>query len=117
VDPAETADASGLLNFLRTMAGAVATSIINTVWEDNAVRNHNELAGAMPHAQTTIDSLKPSMGDGGALAVVNNLVDSQSVMLATNQLFVACSIVFAVAALLVWITPRPTREVDTSAAH
>ena len=57
------------------------------------------------------------MGDGGALAVVNNLVDSQSVMLATNQLFVACSIVFAVAALLVWITPKPTREVDTSAAH
>jgi len=117
VDPAETADASGLLNFLRTMAGAVATSIINTVWEDNAVRNHNELAGAMPHAQTALDTLKPSMGDGGALAVVNNLVDSQSVMLATNQLFVACSIVFAVAALLVWITPRPTREVDTSAAH
>lgn len=51
VKPTEIADASGLLNFLRTIAGAVATSIVSTVWENNATRNHADLAAAMPHAQ------------------------------------------------------------------
>jgi MFS transporter, DHA2 family, multidrug resistance protein len=117
VNPEETADASGVLNFVRTMAGAVATSIVNTVWENNATRNHADLASAMPNAQASVDSLAASMGTGPAIGTVNDLVGAQSVMLATNQLFLACAIVFAVAAALVWITPRPAREVDTSAAH
>jgi MFS transporter, DHA2 family, multidrug resistance protein len=118
VDPSETADASGLLNFLRTVAGAVATSIVSTVWENNATSNHADLAATMPGAQSTVDSLTgPSMNAGAALATVNDMVGGQAVMLATNQLFLACAIVFAIAAALVWITPRPTREVDTSAAH
>lgn len=117
VDPEETADASGLLNFIRTMAGAVATSIVNTVWENNAASNHADLVSAMPNAQATVERLTPTLGAGQALGTVNQLVDSQAVMLATNQLLLACAIVFAIAAALVWITPRPTREVDTSAAH
>ncbi len=118
VDPSETADASGLLNFLRTVAGAVATSIVSTVWENNATRNHADLAATMPHAQTTVDSLTgPTMNAGAALATVNDMVGGQAVMLATNQLFLACAIVFAIAAALVWITPRPPANVDTSAAH
>ncbi|WP_421930611.1 DHA2 family efflux MFS transporter permease subunit [Phenylobacterium sp.] len=117
VDPEETADASGLLNFIRTMSGAVATSIVNTVWENNATSNHADLVAAMPNAQATVDSLTPSMGAAQALGAVNNLVGSQAVMLATNQLFLACAGVFALAAALVWLTPRPAREVDTSAAH
>lgn len=117
VDPEETADASGLLNFIRTMSGAVATSIVNTVWENNATSNHADLASAMPNAQATVDSLSPSLGAAQALGAVNNLVGSQAVMLATNQLFLACAGVFALAAALVWLTPKPTREVDTSAAH
>ena len=57
------------------------------------------------------------MSSGAALGTVNEIVGGQAVMLATNQLFLACAIVFAIAAALVWITPRPTRAVDTSAAH
>jgi DHA2 family multidrug resistance protein len=117
VEPEETADASGLLNFIRTIAGAAATSVVNTVWENNATSNHADLASSMPNAQATVDSLTPSIGAAQALGTVNNLVSQQAVMLATNQLFLACAIVFAIAAALVWITPRPSREVDTSAAH
>ncbi|MBS0335091.1 MAG: DHA2 family efflux MFS transporter permease subunit [Proteobacteria bacterium] len=118
VDPEETADASGLLNFLRTVAGAVATSIVSTAWESNAARNHADLVAAMPHAQATVDSLTGPLMDGpAALDTLNGVVGGQAVMQATNQLFLACAVVFAIAAALVWITPRPTRDVDTSAAH
>ncbi len=118
VDPEETADASGLFNFLRTISGAVATSIVATVWENNATRNHADLVATMPGTQATVDSLTgPSMSSGAALGAVNDIVGGQAVMLATNQLFLACSIVFAIAAALVWLTPRPAHPVDTSAAH
>jgi len=118
VNPEETADASGLLNFLRTIAGAVATSIVSTVWENNATRNHAALVSAMPNAQASVDSLTgPTLSSSAALGTVNDIVGGQAVMQATNQLFLACAVVFALAAALVWITPRPTREVDTSTAH
>ncbi len=118
VKPEETADAAGLMNFLRTVAGAVATSIVSTVWESNATRNHADLAAIMPNAGGVVDSLTSSTTSPAvALGTVDNLVGGQAVMLATNQLFLACSIVFAIAAALVWITPRPARAVDTSAAH
>lgn len=117
VDPEETADASGLLNFIRTVSSAVATSIVNTVWENNATSNHADLASAMPNAQAAVEGLSGSSGPVAALATVNDLVSKQAVMLATNQLLIACTVVFAIAAVLVWMTPRPTREVDTSGAH
>ncbi len=34
VEEHETASAAGLMNFIRTLSGAVATSIVTTVWED-----------------------------------------------------------------------------------
>jgi DHA2 family multidrug resistance protein len=118
VDPEETAAASGLLNFIRTVSSAVATSIVNTVWENNATSNHADLTATMPNAQATIDALRGSAQNSvSALANVNELVGQQAVMLATNQLLLACTVVFAIAAALVWLTPRPTRDVDTSAAH
>jgi DHA2 family multidrug resistance protein len=47
VEPEETAGASGLSNFVRTLAGAVATSLLTTAWEDSAASHHAELAGSL----------------------------------------------------------------------
>ncbi len=41
----ETASAAGLMNFLRTLSGAFATSLVNTAWEGRTTTNHAELAG------------------------------------------------------------------------
>jgi len=52
--------ASGLLNFLRTVAGAVATSIVSTVWANNATRNPSavgEIRGALILGLVLIESL------------------------------------------------------------
>src|SRR3546814_13225951 len=53
VDPDEQANAAGLSNFMRTLGGAFATSIVQTGWANAARENQTELAGAMYQGQAT----------------------------------------------------------------
>lgn len=118
VDGEETASAAGLFNFIRTLSGAVATSLVTTLWEDGAQRNHAELAGVMTGTQGALDTLAGAgQSTGQALANVSQMVQSQAITIATNQVFLGCAIVFAIAAVGIWVTPRPRADVDTSGAH
>ncbi len=60
VEEHETASAAGLMNFLRTLAGAVATSIVNTAWENGAQVKHAELAGLVDGSGETMRALAAS---------------------------------------------------------
>jgi DHA2 family multidrug resistance protein len=118
VDVEETAGAAGLMNFCRTLAGAVATSIVTTAWDNQANRSHGDLAGLLNGAQQAIDHMATfGIGPDRALSVVDQLVQQQSIMLATNALFMAAAAAFVVAACAIWLAPKPTRVVDASAVH
>ena len=118
VDEKETASAAGLMNFCRTLSGAIATSIVSTVWTDNASRNHNTLSGALNDPQGVMDQMNlTGMTNEQARGTIDQLVQGQSVMLATNQVFLAMAVLFVAAALIIWLAPKPTRAIDTSAAH
>jgi DHA2 family multidrug resistance protein len=118
VDEEETNSAAGLMNFLRTLSGAIATSMVSTVWEDRIKVNHAELSGLldqsgeglqnMLHAGTELDS---------ARAILDQLVTGQGVMLATNQLLLYLALILLLAACTIWLAPKPSRTVDTSSVH
>jgi len=118
VAPEEQANAAGLSNFMRTLAGAFATSLVQTGWSNAMRTNNTELAGAMTHGNLTIDA----MVAGGAsrdqaVTGLDQIVQGQSVMLATLDMFAVLAFVFAFAALLIWMAPRPRGPIDTSGAH
>jgi DHA2 family multidrug resistance protein len=114
----ETASAAGLMNFCRTLSGAFATSMVSTVWADNASRNRSDLSGLLNGAQDTMDQMTASgLSPDQARGNLEQLVQGQGVMLATNQVFLAMAALFIVAAFIIWLAPRPTRVADTSAAH
>jgi DHA2 family multidrug resistance protein len=105
--PDEMASAAGLSNFLRTSSAAFSTSIITTLWDNGASRNHEILAGRLNDAQATTDTLTAAgLTPGQALSQLDSLVQSQAVMAATDQMFVITSLVFVVAAAVMWITPK-----------
>lgn len=114
----ETASAAGVLNFLRTMSGAVAVAISTTLWYDAAQYKRGELSGVLNGAQSTIDRL---VGQGfsseQARQMVSQMVDKEAIVLATGQNFVMAAVIFAIAALIIWAAPKPARAVDTSAVH
>jgi len=117
VEPDETASGAGLQNFLRTLSGAVATSVVTTVWEDGTSVQHAELVGVVDRGGDTAAALSASgMSNDAVLASLDRLLQSQSVMLATNELMAVIALVFAAAACFIWLARRPTRSVDLSQA-
>lgn len=116
--PQETASASGLQNFIRTMAGAVATSFVATAWENNASANHAALAPILNDAQGTVDMMtQGGMSHQAALGTLDQMVQGQALMLSTNQIFLGAAIVFTVCAFLAWTLPKPKGPVDMSGVH
>lgn len=115
----ETASAAGLMSFLRTLSGAFATSIVTTSWENDASMYKDELAGKIvmpPELAQTFAQGGPE-GQMQSLAMVDQMVQSQSIMLATNHIFLISAFTFLLAAMAIWFAPKPTRVADTSAAH
>ena len=118
VETEETASAAGLLNFIRTMAGAVATSLVNTIWENNATRSQSELAGALNDPESTLSLLQGTgMTYDQALQTLTQQVQGQAVLIGTNQLMTLCAVAFAMAAFTIWFAPKPRTDVDVSAVH
>lgn len=81
VEEHETASAAGLQNFVRTLSGAVATSVVTTAWEDRTTIAHAELAGVVDR--------------GGEVA---------------NQILGSVAFVFALGAAVIRLAPRPSRS-------
>jgi len=119
VEEREMASAAGLQNFLRTLSGAVATSMVQTVWEDKTSSNHADLVGLVDRSGETAAALGASgLSPDAQRQALDNLVTSQSVMLATNEIMFSVALVCAAAAFLIWLAPRPARAVDmTKAGH
>ncbi|PZU69325.1 DHA2 family efflux MFS transporter permease subunit [Sphingobium sp.] len=118
VDPHEQANAAGISNFMRTLAGAFATSLVQTGWSNAARENQTELAGAMPLGQATIDGMVASgASHQEATTMLTGIVEGQSVMLATLNMFAVITVCFFIAATLIWFSPKPKGPIDTSGAH
>jgi len=116
VEEQETASGAGLQNFLRTMSGAITTSLVTTAWDDKTVAAHAELAGLADRNGDVVNTLSASgMSHDAAINQLNTMVQSQSVMIATNQLMFLVALAFAVAAFAIWLAPKPTRTVEAGA--
>ena len=106
--PQETASAAGLSNFMRTLSAAFATAIVTTLWEDKGNQNHEKLASTLPNPESTISTI---MNGGSArdqaLSQLDALTTSQAVMLATDEMFRITAVVFVIAALVIWLAPKP----------
>jgi DHA2 family multidrug resistance protein len=119
VEEHEMAAGAGLQNFLRTLSGAVATSVVQTVWEDQTNVFHADLAGSVDRSgETAAQLMAGGMNAEQQRQALDNLLTSQSVMLATNQIMLTVALICCAAAFLIWLAPRPARTVDmTQAGH
>jgi len=118
VSEEETASAAGVMNFLRTMAGAVATAIVTTMWYDGAQGVRGQLSGVLNGAQQSMDRLQAhGLTVEQSRLFVSQLVDQQSNALSTGSIFVTAAITFVAAATIVWFAPRPKHAVAAGHAH
>jgi DHA2 family multidrug resistance protein len=117
VEPEETASAAGVMSFLRTMAGAIGTSVSTTMYANSAVVARSEIASRL-NSDATGQALQ---GGGFGLEQVRGVIEltvtQESYALAINHVFLVSAAVFGVAAMIVWLSPRPVRVVEAGAAH
>jgi DHA2 family multidrug resistance protein len=117
VEPHETASAAGLMNFLRTLSGAVATSIVTTAWDDRTAAVHAELSGLLDRGNELWNAMAQAHAPAdAALQLLDRLTQGQSVMIATNGIMGTVVLAFVASALVIWLAPRPKRAVDLSQA-
>ncbi|MGL5719641.1 MAG: DHA2 family efflux MFS transporter permease subunit [Alphaproteobacteria bacterium] len=110
VEPREMASAAGLMNFVRTLSGAAATSVVVTVWENQTTAYRTDLVGQMasPFQLASIFGDVSEAGQTAATHVLDALLQSQAVMLAMNHIFLVSSGAFMLAAACIWIAAKPT---------
>ncbi|HVN46879.1 MAG TPA: DHA2 family efflux MFS transporter permease subunit, partial [Steroidobacteraceae bacterium] len=114
VNEAETASAAGLMNFVRTISGAIATSLVTTSWQNRSIIAHDELTSVLDPTGEVGAHLPHGLSGQMVREMVNNLVTSQSLMLATNGLMMVIAAIFIVASVAIVLAPRAARTVDAA---
>ena len=104
----ETASAAGLQNFLRTMAVAVATSLVLTAWSNAQRVSTSELAGSLHPGETQATLANLGMSAAQSPQIIANLVDQQAMMSALNQTSLISTAILLFSACVIWLAPRPT---------
>ncbi|OTG86969.1 MFS transporter [Acinetobacter sp. ANC 4558] len=112
VRPDEMASAAGLMNFLRTMAGAIGASIAVTIWDDHAKVSRAELAGSLNIDETKNTLMGIGLNDQGAIAYIISLLDKESYTVSADYVFFTMSLVFFFAGLIIWLCPKPKKGVS-----
>jgi len=101
----QIATAAGLMSFLRTLSGAFSTSVVTTAWGNQITTDRTDLINIMqPHPEISLTDL-------------DQMVQAQSVMLATNHIFFIASTIFILGGLVVWLAPKPQQAASLSASH
>src|ERR1700687_3788 len=108
----ETASAAGLMNFVRTISGAIATSLVTTSWQNRTIIAHAKLANVVDPTGQLAGSLPPGTTGQMVREMFNNLVTSQSLTLATNGLMMVIAVVFLAASITIVLAPKAARTVD-----
>jgi DHA2 family multidrug resistance protein len=116
VDEKETASAAGLMNFVRTISGAFATSLVTTFWQDKSYVAHDQLVNIIDPSQTVsaLIAIAPTIPGQMGREALNMAVTGESLMLATNGLMIVIAIIFFISAFAIVLAPRAARQVDAA---
>ncbi|CAB1222512.1 DHA2 family efflux MFS transporter permease subunit [Acinetobacter bouvetii] len=105
--PQEMASAAGLMNFLRTMAGAIGASIAVTIWDDHGKVARSEMVGTLHVDEVQNTLIQRGMTPESSLGYIASLVDKEASTLSANHVFLILAMVFIFAGLIIWLCPRP----------
>jgi DHA2 family multidrug resistance protein len=118
VDEDEVASAAGVMNFLRTMAGAIGTAIGVTMWENGAQSARSSLTDVLHGTGATMQALQArGLTVEQSRQFVSQLVDGQATAVSTLSLLSLSAVIFVASAAIIWLAPKPKHAVAMDAGH
>ncbi|HEX8964180.1 MAG TPA: DHA2 family efflux MFS transporter permease subunit [Rhodocyclaceae bacterium] len=114
VEENEMASAAGLMNFVRTISGAFATSLVTTFWQDGRYAAHDQLSSIVDPTGSFAAQIAGAPALAGQLGreMLDAMVVGQSMMLSTNDMMMAIAVIFFVSAFAIGLAPKPAHAVD-----
>jgi MFS transporter, DHA2 family, multidrug resistance protein len=108
VAPKDQVSAAGLMSFLRTLSGAIGTTLAATAYESGSHVARSELVPKLNGAETMAAQLQASgYGAEQARAIIERLVEGQAATLSMLHVFTLAGIAFLTAAAIIWVAPKP----------
>jgi DHA2 family multidrug resistance protein len=122
IQPGKLAAASGLSSFFRTLSGSLGTAIVVTLWDHrtqvHSVRFAENLTTNGVASLDYINRLQHlGLSSQKAYAQVQNVIQAQSAMLATSEVFWGISILFLMLIGLIWLTRPPFGAAGAGGGH
>jgi hypothetical protein len=113
IEPQRVASVAGLQNFIRTTAGAFGAALTSTYWSNQITQHRADLVPHIAPGSPAYDAWSNAAGSLGfhsdqALALIDRTVQSQAVMLATDQYFMMASVLLLAVVAIIW-TAKPIR--------
>ena len=109
VAPKDVPTATGLMSFCRTLAAAIATSLVMTGWERSAQESRAQMVNVMHGDQAMAVAQTMQMPSESARALIDYVIEGEALTVAMNHMFVISALLFFLAALLVWLAPGPKK--------
>jgi DHA2 family multidrug resistance protein len=103
----ETASASGIQNFVRTVAIGVATALVLTIQANTTQEARAELVSHLQPADTLARLTGAGMSQQDATATIAGLVEREAVTLAVDHVFMISAAIFFLCATVIWFAPKP----------
>jgi MFS transporter, DHA2 family, multidrug resistance protein len=120
--PNEIAAASGLSNFVRTIAGSISTAVSTWLWEDRSTYHRTVLAEHVntqspgwQHYQSQLQSTP--IGGGHWQPLVDHVVTVQAQTMAANDMFRLYGLIFLIIIPILWLARPPFGSKAAEAMH
>ena len=103
----EMASASGIINFLRTIAAAIATAVVVAVWNSKTIVAHAKLASGFHEPAALLGQLRTlGLSGGQAIKALDAMTWREGMVLGANSISGCLSVLVAVTAIGIWLMPR-----------
>lgn len=112
IKPHHIASASGLTTFCRTLASSMGTSISTTLWDRRASIHHATLTENISNYNSVFAQGFTTLKNMRGYAMLEGIVNQQSYMAATVDIFWLYAWLFVIAAPLIWFakSAKPSSE-------
>jgi DHA2 family multidrug resistance protein len=109
--PEDIPSGAGLISFVRTTAGAFAVSLVTTNWENAGDKARVALLNQRGGYEAGVSAVAATgMSPEAAVRQFEGILQSQAVMLGTDQMFLIIALFLYLACAVVWIAPKPARR-------
>jgi len=103
--PQEVPSAAGLQNFVRTVAGAVATSLVLTIWGNGQSSTRDMLVNRLQPAEAQRLLAGVGFNADQTRGYISQMVEKEAAVIALDHTFQVAAALLFIAAALVWIVP------------